>query len=333
MEFSVLPYPQEPMLARTVHALPDEDDLPGGSVYEPKFDGYRAIVFVEGGHCRIQSRHGRDITRSFPDIAAAALESVPSGVVLDGELVVWGDNTSDFSELQRRLDGDVPVGLLDTRPASFIAFDVLAGAGMDMRHSPLRVRRQALTILLGDVSAPLHLVPQTREVEEAEQWMANYAEANVGVEGVVAKGLGTTYDGGERGWRKLRIQDSVECVVFAISGSLRAPRRLVLGRLAADGTAQVLGCTTELTLPLSRRMGAHLARAAEDHPWADGLTSEDVPGWPEDLPAELHLVDPSTVVEVVADSLESGPWDDARELVRVRPELLATEVDAAGASG
>ncbi|MRK02462.1 ATP-dependent DNA ligase [Aeromicrobium sp. S22] len=327
VEFSVLPYPQEPMLARPVHDLPDVEDLPGGAVFEPKFDGYRGLIFVQDGHCRIQSRTGRDVTRAFPDIAAAAIDSLPSGVVLDGELVVWGDSTCDFSELQRRLDGDVPDGRMGAHPASFIAFDVLAGAGMDMRNSPLRVRRQALTILLGDVPAPLHVVPQTRDRVEADQWMANYAEANVGVEGVVAKGLSTTYAGGDRGWLKLRIQDSVEGVVVAISGSLRAPRRLVLGLPGPDGTAELVGCTTELTLPQSRRMGAHLARAADDHPWSAGLASTDVPGWPADSPADLLLVDPSTVVEVAADSLETGPWTGAHELVRVRPELQATEVD------
>ncbi|NRQ49157.1 ATP-dependent DNA ligase [Aeromicrobium stalagmiti] len=320
----MLPYPQEPMLARTVHALPDEDALPGGTVYEPKFDGYRALVFVQDGWCRIQSRHGRDITASFPDIVSAAIECLPSGVVLDGEIVVWGDDASDATELQRRLDGDVPDDLMASHPASLIAFDVLAGAGMDMRNSPFRVRRQALTILMDDLPAPLHVVPQTRDFHEASQWMVSYAEAHVGVEGVVAKGLATTYESGERGWSTLRIRDAVTCVVGAVTGSLRAPCRLVLGRAGADGTVEIVGCTTELTLPQSRRLGAHLERPHDDHPWSD-LAPGDVPGWPAQERETVHLVHPGTVVEIAIDSSLDDPWHQPLALVRVRPELLATE--------
>jgi ATP-dependent DNA ligase len=326
VEFSVLPFPQQPMLARSVAAIPEQSALTGGAAYEPKFDGYRALVFVQAGTCRIQSRHGRDITGAFPDIAAAALENLPSGVVIDGELVVWGDESGDFTEMHRRLESGARQDQAH-HPASFIAFDVLAGAGMDMRRSPFRVRRQALTILLDDAPAPLHVVPQTRDADEARTWMVNYAEAHVGVEGVVAKGLGTPYASGERGWEKIRIRDSTECVVGAVIGSPRAPERLVVGLPDADGVLRPVGLTTELTLPLRRRTGSRLLPADDTHPWSESLTLDALPGWTGDEAGEVTLVDPVTVVEVAVLPDGAGAWDAPRDLIRSRPELRAEELD------
>lgn len=326
VQLSVLPFPQQPMHARSVTALPDEDQLPGGAVYEPKFSGYRALIFVMPGWCRIQSRSGSDITRSFPDIAAAVLEHVPSGVVLDGELVVWGDDTSDFAELERRLSLGTDPAAGPTRPASFVAFDVLAGAGADLRTSPFRVRRQALTILLGDAPAPLHVVPQTRDADEARAWVVNYAEAHVGVEAVMAKGLATPYSPGADGWEQLAIRESVECVIGAVTGTLRAPRRLLLGVPDAEGTLRLVGVTRELTLPQSRRLGAALSAADASHPWAHSMPLTDVPGW-ADIDTAPTLVAPASVVEVVAGgTAPTGTWLEPRELIRSRPELRADEV-------
>jgi ATP-dependent DNA ligase len=321
---SVLTFPQHPMLARTVAALPDEDDLPGGSAYEPMFDGHRALIFVMPGWCRIQSRHGHDITASFPEIVAAVLEHVPSGVVLDGELVVWGEDTSDFTELQRRLDQGAERPDASVRPASFVAFDVLAGAGMDIRKSPLRVRRQALTILLDDAPAPLHVIPQTRDAEEARTWLVNYSEAHVGIDGVIAKGLATPYLPGERGWDRVPIRASVECVVGAVLGTLRGPTRLLLGTPEPDGTLRLVGGTTDITLPQSRRVGRLLAPADDTHPWA-AMSFADVPGW-SDAATLTTLVAPTTVVEVVAGETSPERFEP-RELIRLRPELSPQELE------
>jgi ATP-dependent DNA ligase len=324
VEFSVLPFPQRPMLARSVTSLPDEADLPGGSAYEPKFDGYRALVFVEAGACRIQSRQGRDITASFPEIAAAALENLPSGVVVDGELVVWGDDVADFTELHHRLDHGADHASA-SHPASFIAFDVLAGAGMDMRRSPFRVRRQALTILLDDAPAPLHVVPQTRDVHEARTWMLHYAEAHVGVEGVVAKGLSTPYAAGERGWAKMRVRESLECVVGAVTGSMSSPERLVVGLPDADGVLHVVGCTTEMTLPHRRRLAGALADIVDTHPWPPTMSTDDVPGW-VGPGAVLTMVEPAAVVEIAGLPDSSETWSEPRELIRSRPELRVADL-------
>jgi ATP-dependent DNA ligase len=313
------------MLAHPVGSLPDESGLPGGVAYEPKFDGYRALLFVQSGWCRIQSRHGRDITSSFPDIAAAAVENLPSGVVIDGDLVVWGDDADDFRALQFRLQNGADYAST-AHPASFIAFDVLAGAGMDMRRSPLRVRRQALTILLDDAPAPLHVVPQTRDVDEARTWLVNYAEAHVGVTGVVAKGLGTPYSPDESGWVKQRIRNSIECIVGAVSGSLRDPEQLILGRPDATGVLRLLGCTAEMTLPQRRRMSSLLSESCSDHPWQSPIDLHDVPGW-RGRAGQATLVNPTIVVEVDESPAGSLPWATPSELIRSRPELLPTEIE------
>lgn len=327
---SVLPFPQQPMLAHPVSTLPDDLGLPGGVAYEPKFDGYRALIFVQAGWCRIQSRHGRDITSSFPDIAAAAVETLPSGVVIDGDLVVWGDDSADSQQLRARLEHGGDHASV-AHPASFIAYDVLAGAGMDMRRSPLRVRRQALTILLDDAPAPLHVVPQTRDHDEARTWIANYGEARVGVVGVVAKGLGTRYGPGERGWEMQRVNDTLECVVGAVSGSLRAPDRLILGRPNAQGVLQILGCTGEMTLPQRRRIGTLLNDSVDEHPWSS-VTLSAVPGW-QGADGIATLVEPTMVVEVGETPVGSAAWVAPCLLIRSRPELLPTEIDPVLADG
>ncbi|MCW2770293.1 MAG: ATP-dependent ligase [Aeromicrobium sp.] len=324
----MLPFPQEPALARSATELPDTEAMPGGAVYEPKFDGYRALLFVHGGECRIQSRAGRDVTHAFPDIAAAAIQSLPSGVVVDGEIVLWGDEVDDFVELDRRLNHAAPASVRERHPASFIAFDLLSGAGMDMRRSPFRVRRHALTMLLGDEPAPLHLVPQTPDLGEAQAWLATYAGANVGIEGVVAKGLATAYEPDGHPWLKVRTHDSTECVIGAVAGSLRAPRRLILGLLDGDGLLGPVGCTVELTLPQSRRMASLLLPAESSHPWTLPDAIVDSPGWTGPA-TDGVLVVPTHVVEVSVQAGEDpASWTTPRELIRSRPDLRPDDLQA-----
>jgi ATP-dependent DNA ligase len=166
------------MTAALATALPDSDAWSGGVVYEPRMDGLRALAHVRRGACRLQSWTGQDITADFPEIAAAAAAHVPSGMVLDGELVRAGG-----------------------RSHSFIIFDALAAAGMDLRPSPFRVRRQALTILLDDAPPPLQVITQTRDRAQASAWLGSHEG---GIAGVVAKGLATPYTPHEANWQQVR---------------------------------------------------------------------------------------------------------------------------------
>lgn len=173
-------FPQHAVSARPVSVLPRADSVPGGAAYEPSWGGRRALIFVSQGRCRIQSRTGRDITRMFPEIAAVAVQHVSSGVVLDGELV--------------RSDGH----------NTYIASDLLAGAGMDMRASPFRVRRQALTMMLDGTPEPLQITPLTRDRREARAWLTAGEEGHRSFAGVVAKGLSTPYTADQAGWEQVR---------------------------------------------------------------------------------------------------------------------------------
>ncbi len=318
----MLGFGQEPMLARPVTALPHEAALPGGALYEPKFDGYRGLLFVEEGRCRVQSRRGHDITDAFQDVATAVEDQLPDGSVVDGELVVWGDEALDFAELQRRLASRKR---LARRPASFVAFDVLAIGGADIRPWPLRRRREALDLLMQESLPPLQISPQTDSRHDAEQWMRDYADNPVGIEGLVIKGASTSYVSGKREWLKYRIRDTVEVLVGAVTGSLKLPERLILG-LYRDGELQVVGSTGDLTIRQQRSMAPLLTPANADHPWPDDL-SEGRLGHFGNRRVPITKVEPTLVVEVSADSaFERGRWRHITTFVRPRPDLDADEI-------
>jgi ATP-dependent DNA ligase len=181
--------PQEVMLARAADALPRENALPGGCWYEPKWDGYRALVFVTETGCYIQSRHGKDLTHGFPDVAAAACQQLPPGAVLDGELVVWSGGRLDFTALQKRaLSPSAARRAAATAPATFVAFDVLQADGEDLRAVALEVRRRHLESVIERATPPLQITPYTSEATQAQAWLQEWAQARVGIEGVVVKG-------------------------------------------------------------------------------------------------------------------------------------------------
>ncbi|MCW2830950.1 MAG: ATP-dependent ligase [Aeromicrobium sp.] len=321
----MLPFPQDPMLAKTVDGLPHPGALTGGCAYEPKFDGYRALLFVDDHGCRVQSRRGHDITAAFRDVADSAAEQLPSGVILDGELVVWGDGALDFRELQSRLArrGKQRPG---QRPASFVAFDVLCVSDTDVRAKSLRTRRALLEAVCDLVAAPLQISPQTHDTVLARDWLDEYARSDVGIEGLVVKGLGSPYANGARGWLKYRIRNTVEAVVGAVTGPLEAPDSLVLGLPDGAGALQPVGTTTEMS-PHQRREVAELLEPAEPtHAWPPDLA---VGRWGSQDKSQARPVRPTLVVEVSVDSaFEGGRWRHPTKLVRVRSDLSPSEVAA-----
>lgn len=324
----VLAFPQDPMLARHVTSLPEPGALRGGCVYEPKFDGYRAMLFVDDDGCRVQSRRGHDITDAFQDVADVATAQLPAGLVLDGELVVWVGGGLDFGELQRRV-GHGSNRRLKQRPASFVAFDLLAAAGNDVRGAALSVRRQLLETVLEDAPAAVQLCPQTADRDEAQQWMAEYLAADVGIEGLVVKGQSTTYRGGAREWLKFRLRDTVEVVVGAVSGSLEMPGHLVLGLPGADGALRFAGTTSELTARQSAEVAPLLRGAGAIHDWLPD--PDDVSRWGAKDKRAIVPVVASLVVEVSTDStVQDGRWRHPTSFVRARPDLSPAEVPVRG---
>jgi ATP-dependent DNA ligase len=175
-------------LAKPVQSIPRADALPGGCRYEPKWDGYRLVVVRTGSSTRLWSRQGRDLTDRFPDIVAAAVAQLPAGSVLDGEVVVWNGLRLDFGLLQRRM-ATAPgrlAPLVAAAPASYVAFDLLALGGTDLRRRTLRHRREQLAALAEHWAPPLQLSPITADLDEARRWFTDYRPA--GVEGLVVKG-------------------------------------------------------------------------------------------------------------------------------------------------
>src|SRR5262245_21066798 len=178
-----LPPPIEPMLAKLAESLPTG----GGFLFEPKWDGFRAIVFRGDDDVYIQSRDSRPLDRYFPDLHAVLLDRLPPGCVVDGEIVIATPRGLDFDALQLRLHPAQSrvAKLAAAQPASFVAFDLLALDGRDLRDTPQGERRALLEHALAGVKAPVHLTPMTRDVVLARKWLHEFEGA--GLDGVIAK--------------------------------------------------------------------------------------------------------------------------------------------------
>jgi ATP-dependent DNA ligase len=197
--------PVELALAKAVESIPHAGALPGGNVYEMKWDGFRAVCVVDVDGVSLWSRQRKDLSSYFPDVLAAAGEQIPTGCVVDGELVVWSGDQLDFDALQLRLvtaRAALPA-LVRERPASFVAFDVLAVAGEDARGLPFRDRRALLEELARAWVPPLNLSPVTRDRAVAETWFKEMPAMKV--EGILIKGDSQPYEP-RRIWLKVKAE-------------------------------------------------------------------------------------------------------------------------------
>jgi len=316
------------MLAKPTDHLPQARELRGGSLFEPKWDGYRGLVGVDAeGRPQIRSRRGTDLTRAFPDIAGPAADQLPPGTLLDGELVVWTGAELDFGQLQQRLISPARAATLArTRPASYMIFDVLQLRGEVLTGEPLRARRRRLEGLLPGLVPPLQITPATRDRDLAERWLSDYAAAGVGIEGLVIKGLAESYHPGRRRWLKLRNRTSLEAIVGAITGTLTAPDRLILALPAADGSLVVAGGTGPLTKAQQRDVSAFLQLPVTEHPWPPEIPSGHLAGWGSKDRLPVTRVEPSLVVEIEADAAYEGHFRHITRLLRTRPDLTPAEV-------
>jgi ATP-dependent DNA ligase len=306
-------------LTKPSAAVPRPGALPGGCRYEPKWDGFRLVVVRDGRATRLWSRQGRDLTAAFPDVAGAAAAQLPPGTVVDGEVVVWHGDRLDFGLLQRRL-GTAPgriAALVRAHPASYVAFDLLAVAGVDQRTRPLRERRSGLEAVAGSWRPPLQLSPVTDDPAEAARWARDYRAA--GVEGLVVKGAAGRYLAGRRDWLKVKSWESTEVVVGGVLGPVGRPRQLVAGRYR-DGELVVVGRSGPLSPAQAADLATALTPAGPGHPWPDRIGTGRFGGGR--LSVELTRVEPSLVVEVSADAaLHAGVFRHQLRYVRRRPDL------------
>lgn len=312
--------PPGTVLARAVSALPGPGGMPGGCRYEPKWDGFRAVV-VHDTTVTIWSRRGTDMTGAFPELAEAAAAQLPDGVTLDGEIVAWVDGRLDFDALQHRLASGKQrrATLVRDTPASLAVFDLLTVVGRDIRSRPFDVRRALLEELAAGWEPPLSLSPVTRDAAEAARWMVDLAPA--GLEGIVVKGGGQAYRPGERDWVKVKHRDTVDVIVGAVIGPRDRPQELVVGQYV-DGVLRIVGRTTPLAPSVARTVGPLLRPPSGEHPWPEAVKpgALDRFGSRKD-PVHLTLVEPVTA-EVSADVARTGiSFRHAVRFVRLRTDL------------
>jgi ATP-dependent DNA ligase len=329
--FPIAP-PIEPMLAKLADEVPPGDAF----LYEPKWDGFRAIVFRGPSEVFIQSRDLRPLDRYFPEMHAAFLENLPAGCVVDGELVIVTPHVLDFDALQLRLHPAASrvARLAGETPASFVAFDLLAEGGRDIRDLAQAERRSRLERLLAPVAAPIHLTPMTRDRAIAIDWFTRFEGA--GLDGVVAKFAAAAYQPGKRAMIKVKHVRTADCVVAGFrwyKGTDDAIGSLLLGLYDDHGALHHVGVTSAFSMTTRRELVRELAplrkNALEKHPWrdwadADGSRGTRMPGgesrWSAGKDLSWEPLRVERACEVKYDHLQGTRFRHATTFLRWRPD-------------
>jgi ATP-dependent DNA ligase len=324
--------PIEPMLAKTADAVPDGP----GFLYEPKWDGFRAIVFRDGDTLAIQSRDLRPLDRYFPDLHEALLARLPARCVLDGEIVIATDHGLDFDALQLRLHPAASrvAKLAAASPASFVAFDLLSIDGEDRREQPMSDRRTTLETALAHVAPPVYVTPMTRDAATARRWLDEFEGA--GLDGVVAKPEQLRYLAGTRAMVKIKHVRTADCVVAGFRWhrtAAEAVGSLLLGLYDAAGVLHHVGITSAFTMAKRRSLVEALAPLREgalaNHPWRTWADPEAhagtrMPGgesrWSAGKDLSWEPLRPERVCEVKYDHLQGSRFRHAAIFLRWRPD-------------
>ncbi|QHC58360.1 ATP-dependent DNA ligase [Rathayibacter sp. VKM Ac-2760] len=247
------PLPLAPMLAKAVAAVPAQDAVSGGYSYEPKWDGFRAIVSVADGVCEIGSRGTKPLTRYFPELVEAFLRLLPDGCVLDGEIVLAtgpdGAQRLDWELLSQRIHPAASrvATLAAETPAMLVAFDLLAVDGRSLLDEPYSARREALAALLEGVTPPVHLGRTTADEALARDWLERFEGA--GLDGVIAKPLAAPYAPGKRTMLKVKHHRTADVIALGYREHTSKPGlgSLLLGLRDADGTLRQVGGASAFT--------------------------------------------------------------------------------------
>ncbi len=322
--------PLGPMLAKSVKAIPEGDYL-----YEPKFDGFRAIAFRDGDEVEISSRGEKPLTRYFPEVVAALKANLPERCVVDGEVVIATDNNLDFEALLQRIHPAASrVNMLaEETPASFVAFDLLATDDESLLARPFSERRELLTTLLADVEPPVYVTPATDNVALAQEWFEVFEGA--GLDGVIAKPRNGTYQSDVRAMLKIKHERTADCVVAGYrwhkSGGVVGS--LLLGMYDDTGALQHVGVSA--SFPMKRRaelveeLAPYAVESIEGHPWAawaeaDAQAAGRLPGAVSRWNAKKDLswvpLRPELVVEVAYDHMEGTRFRHTAQWRRWRPD-------------
>jgi ATP-dependent DNA ligase len=320
------------MLSAPAETLPSG----GGWLYEPKWDGFRAIVFRGANDVYMQSRDLRPLDRYFPELHGALLAQLPAGCVLDGEIVIATPGGLDFDALQLRLHPAASrvAMLAKATPASYVAFDLLGVDDRDVRETPQAERRTMLERLLAHTSPPLYLTPVTRDRATAAEWLQKFEGA--GLDGVIAKMAQGAYRPGRRAMIKIKHVRTADCVVagFRWHKSGRGTvGSLLLGLYDPAGALHHVGVTSAFPMAMRRQLAEELAPlrrdALRDHPWrewAEAGSDEFVrmPGgqsrWSAGKDMSWEPVRIARVCEVKYDHLQGRRFRHAALFLRWRPD-------------
>src|SRR5690349_270369 len=259
------------MLAKRVGELPADGDW----VFEPKWDGFRALVFRDGDEILIQSRDEKPLDRYFPELLEPLRTALPARCVLDGEIVIVRDSELDFDALQLRLHPAASrVNLLSRQtPSSFVFFDLLCRGDRDLRGEPFQTRRRELELLISSAPAPIHLTPATTDRSVASDWFRRFEGA--GLDGVIAKSTLGTYEPNKRLMLKVKHERDCDCVVAGFrwhkDSEQSAIGSLLLGLYDDGGTLHHVGVCASFTAAKRRELVSFLEpyrrNALENHPW------------------------------------------------------------------
>jgi len=324
--------PIEPMLAKVADGLPAGE----GWLFEPKWDGFRAIAFRAGERLYLQSRDLRPLDRYFPELAAPLLESLPARCVVDGEIVIAGERGLDFDALQLRLHPAASrvAKLAALTPALFVAFDLLAEGSQDLRGLPQAERRARLEQALAHRAAGVALTPVTTERQLADDWFHRFEGA--GFDGVIAKHQDTTYQPGKRAMLKIKHVRSADCVVAGFrwhkGGENERVGSLLLGLYDPAGRLHHVGVTSSFTADRRRQLAEELAplrtNALAGHPWHDWAAAVEgsarMPGaqsrWSAGKDLSWEPLRVERVCEVKYDHLQGDRFRHAATFLRWRSD-------------
>jgi ATP-dependent DNA ligase len=344
MKLAVMP-PIVPMLAKRAETIPEDD----GWIFEPKWDGFRALIFRDANEILIQSRDAKSLNRYFPDLLEPLQAHLPARCVLDGEIVIATSSGLDFDALQLRIH---PAAsrvrqLAAQTPASIVFFDLLCEGKRDWRNEPLGRRRRKLESLLARAAPPLHLTPATRDRKIALDWFRRFEGA--GLDGVMAKTEDGIYEAGKRAMLKIKHERECDCVVAGFrwhkAGEKSEIGSLLLGLYNEKGALQHVGICASFSKAKRRELTALLRPyrkgAAKGHPWIEERTGEltgeqkgksakggaaatRIPGgqsrWSQGKDLSWEPLRPELVAEVAYDHMQGDRFRHVAQFRRWRPD-------------
>ncbi len=327
------------MLAKLSHDIPDGNQW----IYEPKWDGFRALVFKSGDELYIQSRDLKPLGRYFPELEVTLRRELPDRCVLDGEVVIATDGRLDFEALLLRIHPAASrVNMLaEQNPSSYVAWDLLALGDEDLRDLPQAKRRERLEQALANAKPPVHVTPATRDKAIAHDWFMRFEGA--GLDGVIAKPDDLPYTPGKRAMMKVKHQRTVDCVVAGFrwykGGKDRLVGSLLLGLYDKQGVLHHVGVCASFKqaerAELAEKLKPYREGALDDHPWKDWADFQDVetaqrlPGatsrWNRGKDLSWQPVRLELVVEVSFDHMQGDRFRHGSHLKRWRPDKPIAE--------